>query len=201
MTAGPEVVDGRRARSERSRAAIVDAFLSLLPDASRRPTVEEIALAAGVSERSVYRHFPDVDSLVHAAMNRRIDVVAPLAVFHVDPSDSLTVRIRQMSAQRARYYEVSLPLRRYADRVGDDMQAVNELEELRRIFLRDQLDEAFAAELAALDAPEREVVCEGLEVAASWSTWQHLREEQELTVDDSRRVVECLARRLLAPDA
>jgi TetR/AcrR family transcriptional regulator of autoinduction and epiphytic fitness len=195
---GTEVVDGRKARSERSRAAIVDAFLSLLPDSSRRPTVEEIASAAGVSERSVYRHFPDVDALVHAAMNRRIEVMAPLAVFDVDPEDALPVRIRQMSAQRARFYEVALPLRRYTDRSGDDMPALTELEELRRVFLRDQLDEAFAAELAALDDRERDVVREGLEVVASWATWQHLREEQELDVADARRVMECLARRLLA---
>src|SRR6188472_2459665 len=121
MGTGSQVVDGRRARSERSRAAIVDAFLSLLPEANRRPTVEEIAIAAGVSERSVYRHFPDVDALVHAAMNRRIEVMAPLAVLEADPGDPLATRIRQMSAQRARFYEVALPLRRFTDRVSDDL--------------------------------------------------------------------------------
>ncbi len=197
MGTGPELMDGRRLRSERSRAAIVDAFLSLLPEATRRPTVEEIATAAGVSERSVYRHFPDVDALVHAAMNRRIEVMAPLAVLEVDPDSPFDVKVRLLSAQRARFYEVALPLRRYTDRVSDDLPAIGELEEMRRIFLRDQLDQTFANELARLDVAERGVVCEALEAIASWSTWQHLRDEQGLGIDEARRVVECLAGRLL----
>jgi TetR/AcrR family transcriptional regulator of autoinduction and epiphytic fitness len=197
MGSAPEVMDGRRARSERSRAAIVDAFLSLLPEATRRPTVEEIAASAEVSERSVYRHFPDVDSLVHAAMNRRIEVMAPLAVLHADPEDPLPVRIRQMSEQRARFYEMALPLRRFTDRVRDDLPAINELESLRRVFLRDQLDEIFAPELDAHVEADRVLIREALEAMASWATWQHLRDEQGLGVEEGRRVIECMVERLL----
>jgi AcrR family transcriptional regulator len=182
-------VDGRRARSERSRAAIVDAFLELLPSATRRPTVEEIATTAGVSERSVYRHFPDVDSLVRAAIDRRVEVMAPLAVLDIDAGRSLDERIHLVAQQRAIYYETALPLRRFTDPTSDDTQELVELARARRLFLRDQLLAVFEAELARWNG-DRESVEDAIEVAASWATWQHLREEQELDATDARRVME-----------
>lgn len=170
-------LDGRRVRAEKSRIAIVDAFLSLLPTSTRRPTVEEIAVAAGVSERSVYRHFPEVDSLIEAAIRRRIELVAPLVVVDADPGAPLDVRVDETVAQRCRFYEAALPLRRFTDRVRHEVPALHELEQLRRVFLRDQLAELFATEIASAPGCPR-VLLDALEAATSWSTWQHLREEQ-----------------------
>ena len=122
MGTGSQVMDGRRARSERSRAAIVDAFLSLLPDGQRvARRWRRSPIAAGVSERSVYRHFPDVDALVHAAIepSHRGDG-APRGA-RSRPRGPAGDADPQMSAQRARFYEVALPLRRFTDRVSDDL--------------------------------------------------------------------------------
>jgi AcrR family transcriptional regulator len=182
-------LDGRRARAERSRTAIVDAFLTLLPTAARRPTVEEIAAGAGVSERSVYRHFPDAESLVHAAIERRIEVMAPLAELSIDPHASLPERIRGVVAQRAEFYETALPLRRFTDTTAMDMPQLVLLARARREFLRDQLVEVFEPELDRWDGA-RGPVQDAIEVAASAATWQHLREDQELPVAEARQVVE-----------
>ena len=52
MTATPPPrVDGRTARSERTRTAIVDAHLQLIREGDLRPTAEKIAKQAGVSLR------------------------------------------------------------------------------------------------------------------------------------------------------
>ena len=58
-------------------------------------------MAAGVSERSVYRHFPDVESLVHAAIDRRVEVMAPLSDLSVDPDAPLAERVGHV-AERTR---------------------------------------------------------------------------------------------------
>jgi AcrR family transcriptional regulator len=182
-------LDGRRARAERSRAAIVDAFLTLLPTASRRPTVEEIATEAGVSERSVYRHFPDVESLVHAAIERRVEVMAPFAELSIDPTDPLSERIREFVARRAEFYETSLPLRRFTEPVSSEMPQLVLLARARREFLRDQMVVVFEPELDRWEGA-RAPVQDAIEVATSWATWQHLRDEQELSTHDARRVLE-----------
>src|SRR4051794_19759303 len=71
-------VDGRRQRSDRSRTAVVDALLTLYEDGNPQPGAAEIARRAGVSERSVFRHFEDLDSLAETAIEREIDRVGNL---------------------------------------------------------------------------------------------------------------------------
>ena len=52
MTTSPATIapiDGRRARGQRSKDAIVDALLELLRDGQRQPSTEDIARRAGVT--------------------------------------------------------------------------------------------------------------------------------------------------------
>ena len=59
----PEVVDGRRARSERSKQAIIDASLALMEEGNLIPTAQQISDKAGVGIRSFFRHFEDMETL------------------------------------------------------------------------------------------------------------------------------------------
>ncbi len=59
----PEVVDGRRARSERSKQAIIDATLTLMEEGNLIPTAQQISDKAGVGIRSFFRHFEDMETL------------------------------------------------------------------------------------------------------------------------------------------
>ena len=56
-------VDGRRARGIRTRDAIVSALIDLIAGGDIAPTAQRIADRAGVSVRSVYQHFTDVEGL------------------------------------------------------------------------------------------------------------------------------------------
>ena len=60
-------VDGRRARRHRSRDLAVDALLDLLDEGVVRPTAQQVAERSGVSLRSIFRIFDDVESLNAAA--------------------------------------------------------------------------------------------------------------------------------------
>ena len=51
-----EAVDGRRARTERSKQEIIDAALSLMEEGVLIPTAQQISDRAGVNIRSFFRH-------------------------------------------------------------------------------------------------------------------------------------------------
>jgi hypothetical protein len=59
----PARIDGRTARSERTRNAIVDAHLQLIREGDLRPTADRIAKQAGVSLRALWSHFADMEAL------------------------------------------------------------------------------------------------------------------------------------------
>ena len=55
--------DGRRLRSQDSRARIVAAMLDLIREGEIAPSAELVASRANVGLRTVFRHFKDMDSL------------------------------------------------------------------------------------------------------------------------------------------
>ena len=59
-----EAEDGRRARRDRNRVAVVDSLLALYAEGDLNPSTDAIALRAGLSPRSLFRYFDDL-SLIH----------------------------------------------------------------------------------------------------------------------------------------
>ncbi|MGB0111907.1 MAG: TetR/AcrR family transcriptional regulator [Ilumatobacteraceae bacterium] len=56
-------VDGRRLRRSRNRAAVVEAMVALINEGNFSPSAPDIAERAGVSHRSIFRYFDDLDDL------------------------------------------------------------------------------------------------------------------------------------------
>jgi AcrR family transcriptional regulator len=195
-TAASEPIDGRRARAERNRDAVVEAILELLRAGVERPSVNEIAEESGVSVRSVFRHFDDVESLYLAAIIRQWERVGPLYAFAV-PDVSRDDRVDALVEQRARLYEEIANVRRCAERLAPTSPAITRnLQEGRRILRREVAD-CFAAELDDAPASERDDLLDALELAASWPAWSTLRSEQRLPVGRAKRVTARALRSLL----
>ena len=57
------VADGRRRRSERTRLAIIEAYLELLRQNLQMPTAAHLADQAGCSVRSIFERFSDLNAL------------------------------------------------------------------------------------------------------------------------------------------
>jgi len=66
----PPPSDGREARAERTKKAVADALIDLIEDGELRPTSKAIAERAGVSERTIFQHFPDLETLFSVASRR-----------------------------------------------------------------------------------------------------------------------------------
>ena len=98
-------VDGRRLRRERNVAAVIDAVLAMFEDESLTPTIERAAERSGLSLRSVYRYFPDPESLAQAAIDemwRRGQAVAHLSAIGEGPFEQRVIEFAEM---RVRLYE------------------------------------------------------------------------------------------------
>ena len=104
MEAGSEQRDGRTVRAERTRQALVDSLLGLLDEGHVRPTAAQIAARAGVSERSVFQHFPDREALFEAVARQQYERIVP-TLRPIDTSLPLPERIEQFAGQRAHLYE------------------------------------------------------------------------------------------------
>ena len=77
--ADTEPTDGRVARSHRSRRAIVDAMRALHAEGDLRPTAPRVAERAGVSVRTVWQQFADMETLLVEADRRDNEILRSLA--------------------------------------------------------------------------------------------------------------------------
>src|SRR6187551_2594584 len=99
---GDRQEDGRRLRRDRNRTAVVEAMLELYGDGNLAPSSEEIAERAGLSSRSLFRYFEDIDDLVQAAIVRQQERIAPFLVVDVDRDASFDERVAAFVQQRLR---------------------------------------------------------------------------------------------------
>ena len=172
--------DGRQRRSERSREAIVQALLELVGDGVLQPTALQVAEAAGVGIRSVFRHFADMDSLF-AAMNARLQAEARPLLQGEPPAGSAERRARVLVESRAAFFEKIAPFKRSGM-----------IQRWRSPFLRGQhavLVRTLRADLLRW-LPELQrapgALVEALDLALSFEAWDRLRTDQRLGRDRAR---------------
>ncbi len=194
-----QTTDGRTARSARTREAVVTAVLELVRNDNIRPTAKEIAAQAGISLRSVYVHFDDLDDLFAAAGARQADEVAHL-LYAVDAGLPLAARIDAVIRQRAAIWEVLAPVRRAAMLWSSRSVALREGAERATLRAVGDLARVFATELEAW-GDGRDGALEALHVATSAGAWDVLRTERCLSVEQACEVVAITLANLLAGPA
>jgi TetR/AcrR family transcriptional regulator, regulator of autoinduction and epiphytic fitness len=185
--------DGRVRRGERNRDAIVDALLELFEEGEPSPTSRQIAERAGVSLRTVFQHFDDMEALCAAVSQRQIDRIWS----NLDPlpgSDApLDDRLDALVAQRAHLFEMIAPTRRAAVNALSASPTLMRGFARSEAFLRRQIIELFAAELAPDDADR----IAALDFAASWEAWEGLRRSSRRSVESASRIMRLMLSQLL----
>jgi TetR/AcrR family transcriptional regulator, regulator of autoinduction and epiphytic fitness len=200
MTA-TEPVDGRRLRRDRNRETVVQALLSLYREGNLAPSADEIADRAGISARSLFRYFDDVDSLVRTAVARQQDHLAPLYAVSARPDQPLADRVDRFVADRVRLLEAMGPVGQLARALAPKQPLVAaELGRIRAV-LRGQLVDVFGPELDRLGRGERAEVLAALDVACSWEAQHLLRQDQGVSRATASRVMARSIRRLLGGEA
>lgn len=184
--------NGQALRRARSRQRIVDAVVELATEHNIEPTADRVAELAGVTTRTVFRHFDDVEALrreIVADLRRQIDAL------HVsfDPErdwreqlDELVLRRTGIFERYTRHILWAQALRWRSPDVEADVQAYY-------TRLRKSIRVRLPAELAA-----KRTVLAALEVTLSWEVWLRLRRDQKLSVKQSTAVVQDIVRAVLA---
>jgi TetR/AcrR family transcriptional regulator of autoinduction and epiphytic fitness len=190
-------LDGRVARSRRTRAAIVEALISLLEEGRPQPTIEEIAARASVAPRTVFQHYADREALFGAVSAYREERLQAL-MGAIDPASPLPQRIDEIVAQRARVFEWIAAVRRGALLMEPFSPSVHEALESFRAAKRAELVRVFAAEIAACPEGEQATLAAALGVAGSWSAWDALRTQQQLDVEAASAALRLTLRALLS---
>jgi len=195
----PKAIDGRTRRSERTRAAVVDALLDLIDEGELQPSAQTVAERAGVSLRIVYHHFDDLTSLFAAAAARQSERVMAL-VQTISDEGAFAERLDEFVAQRARLYHRIFNVRRAARLLEHVAPMVADTLQLVRGYKRVEAERVFAHELLKFPPSRRRERAEALGAVASFNSWESLRAHQLLSVEDSRRVLATLIRAVLEED-
>jgi TetR/AcrR family transcriptional regulator, regulator of autoinduction and epiphytic fitness len=186
------VTDGRVLRRVRNKDAAVDAILDLLQEGVTAPTAQQVAARSGVSLRSIFRLFEDVEGLNAAAVQRQAARIESLLV-PLPESGPLFVRIAALVDSRATIWDAIAPVRRHAVRLAAGSEVLgSELARTHRFFRR-QVRAVFAAEIGGDDE-----LLDALDAAASWETWELLRSGRGLSRTAAARVVTRTLTALLA---
>ena len=174
-------VDGRRAWRERNRNAVVDALLDFYEEDNGSPGAQAIAERSGVSRRSLFRYFDNMDELCRAAIERHTDRVSHLFEIKNLGEGALQGRIDRLVEQRMRLFEAIAPVRRIAQlRAPSQPIIAAELGKMRAIQRR-QLERHFTAELDRLDASDRRETLAAADVLTSFESFDLLRQAQGLS--------------------
>jgi len=184
VTEPGQTADGRVRRSERSRAAMVQALYDLVGEGILQPTAQQVAERARVGIRTVFRHFSDMDSLL-AEIDGRVRAKA-LPLFQEERGrGSRAERASALVQQRIRLFEQIAPYKRSGNlqrwrSAFVARQQMAHVRELRADLL------AWLPELRSAAAED----IEALDVALSFEVWDRLRTDQRLGRERARAALE-----------
>lgn len=192
-------IDGRQLRRKRNREAVVEALLDLYRDGNLRPSTEEIAARSGLSPRSLFRYFEDVDDLTRSAVMRQEARAMPLVAVDAGPEETLEQRIDALVEQRFRLFD-AVGHAAAVTRLRAPFQPLlaAELSQNRR-FLRSQVSSLFAPELTGMDQRSSASILAAIDILTSFESYQLLIEDRSMESSEARTAVADALSALLGP--
>ncbi|MFJ9367886.1 TetR/AcrR family transcriptional regulator [Nocardia sp. NPDC101769] len=167
----------RRRNPEQTRRAIIDGLLSAVHDGEFDPTTRSIAERAGVSERSIFVHFPTRTALITAAVDQQSEQVEALLA-EIDPELPLAQRIEAVVRQSESIFTLQREPRVLGLIESLRTPAVDTRMRLTDKRIRDALTRAFAPEL---DDAEGEQLLDLVDATVGWPYRHHLMDRRGLS--------------------
>jgi AcrR family transcriptional regulator len=175
--------DGRKHRSQKSQARIVNAMLELVALGNLEPSADQIADIAKVGRRSVFRHFSDMDTLYREIHN---SIAASMGSIVLQPFQATdwVGQVLELVDRRAVGFEKMKPfllagqVHRHRSQFLKTSHA-QFVAMLRRILLA----------ILPKEAADNVVLVEALDMLLGFESWSRLREDQGLSVAKSKLVL------------
>jgi AcrR family transcriptional regulator len=181
VTAESTDLDGRRARRGRNREAVVDALLELFREGQLNPSAAAVAERSGVSLRSVFRYFDDLDEMGRIAIQRHARDVEPLFALPQIGEGSRDERIARLVDHRVQLYDSIAAVARASLLRAPFQPVIAAGLAARRAALRRQVDRQFATELRSLPTRQRFAVAAAADALTSFETLELLRVDRKLS--------------------
>lgn len=176
-------IDGRRARRERGRIAVIDAMFELLQEGKVPPGPDAIAERAGVSVASIFRYFDGIDDLQLQTLERFRSRFEPLISASIE--GDVHARIAGLVRARLDLYEQAGAIMAVGRLRALEHQPLVEAAARTRGALADQVRATFAVETAGR-APARVAdlvaVVDALTSLESWDVMRktHARSRSQI---------------------
>jgi TetR/AcrR family transcriptional regulator, regulator of autoinduction and epiphytic fitness len=192
-----EAVDGRTARRDRNRTAVLDAVLELFAEHNVIPSAEDVARRSGVSLRSVYRYVENTDELILAAVERRREQVAPLFEIAGIGHGTLEDRIAALVGTRVHAYDEVAPTSRAARARAYSVPILRQQLDEASQQLRDQVAAQLSPELDGLAPSTREGILAAADALCQLETIELYRHQRGYSSDATTAMLTVALLRLL----
>jgi len=180
-------VDGRRARRDQNRDRVVDALLQIYREGNLRPSVALVAERSGVSHRSVFRYFEDLDELYRVTVERQFRSIYDYLLISAIGEGSVGDRIEAIVENRQELYEVT----EFPFRVGQMLAPVEPIIAAHRRDMAAravaQVAHHFATELSSFSDEGRSAIQESVAAALSLESIDYLRHVRQLNRSECSR--------------
>ena len=193
-----QTVDGRRQRTERGRAAVIDAMFDLIVEGHLPPAVDQVARRAGVSTATVFRYFGTLDDLQQETVARFVERFDHLLEIDRPCEGSATSLVRRFVDSRITLFSTVGPVMHLAwVRSLDQPRIAAAVRENRR-RLRDATEEHFASVLGPRSA-RRSGLVDAIDGMCSIEAWVSLTRIHDRSPDEIRRAWTAGVSRLVGP--
>jgi AcrR family transcriptional regulator len=168
-------VDGRRARRERSRAAVIDAVFALIDDGKVPPAVDQIAERSGVSVSSIFRMFDGLDDMRSQAFVEFEARYGHLLAVDFDEAAAVDDRIDRLVRSRIDLFAAAGSLMALARQRSLDHEPMADRVSNQRMLLAEQTQQCLRAETSRLTPTEAANLVALVDAATSPEAFEVLR--------------------------
>ena len=190
MTSIPSsAVDGRSLRRERNRQDIVDALFGLIECGETEISAALIASKAGLSERSIFRYFDDVNDLYRSVCDLAFSKEIEYALIDDAGVGSLDTKIENFVNQRVRIYTMNEKIAPAARSFAFKNPIIKNQLVVGRKLLRTQIIKHFAEELSVFDKQQQQVAVAIIDSLTTFESYDMMRSDQRMSVQAIKSIL------------
>jgi AcrR family transcriptional regulator len=182
-------IDGRSLRRERNRQDIVDALLGLIENGETEISAALIASKAGLSERSIFRYFDDVNDLYRSVCDLAFSKEIEFALIDDAGVGSLDTKIENFINQRVRIYTMNEKIAPAARSFAFKNPIIKNQLVFGRKLLRAQITKHFAEELSAFDKSQQQVAVATIDALTTFESYDMMRSDQKMSVHTIKSIL------------
>jgi AcrR family transcriptional regulator len=186
-------MDGRNARSARSREAVIQAVMAFVREGKLRPSAPQIARRAKVSRGVVFNQFKDIESLRAICLARFAQEENAKFWRPVSPDLALPERLEAFMRARSERLEYVSPFRRASMALAPLSPRIAEAVRAATARAHGEVKAVFDCELRQLPPARRARLAALLIAVCSWPLWNLLRQDLNLSQRRARAAMVAMA--------